>query len=144
MTRISFFHGARDRLQAAASWLAGAWERRERVLVYVPDAALADRLDHLLWTQPAIAFLPHCPADSPLAAETPVVITRRLDESAQPPEDQRLLSLADEIPPGFARFAELIEIVSNDDAVRLPARERFKFYRDRGYDIGTFDLGRSA
>jgi DNA polymerase-3 subunit chi len=82
--------------------------------------------------QPATAFLPHCAADAALAAETPVLIARRIEEVAQ---DACLLNLSDDVPPGFSRFEELVEIVSTDDAVRLPARERFRFYRERGYAL---------
>jgi DNA polymerase-3 subunit chi len=60
------------------------------------------------------------------------------------PQDERLLNLADEVPPGFARFQTLVEIVSNEDSVRIPARERFKFYRERGYEIRSKDLGGTA
>ena len=142
MTEILFYHGAPDRLQAAAAWLLKAWEQRQPVLVYAPRASDAEQLDRLLWMQPATGFLPHCGADSPLAAETPVVIARSLDAVAPLAQDQRLLNLADEVPPGFARFEKLIEIVSVEDSVRLPARDRFKFYRERGYDIQSKDLGK--
>ncbi len=132
MTSILFLSNAPDRLQAATAWLAGAYRERKPVLVFVPDAGIAERLDHLLWTQPATGFLPHCRANAPLAAETPVLITGSLD---QLPHDRCLLNLSDEIPPGFSRFEEVVEIVSTADAVRLPARERFRFYRERGYAL---------
>lgn len=137
MTRISFLHGAADRIQAAAQWLQQAWAQRQRVLVYVPDEELAARLDRMLWTQPQLSFLPHCRADSPLAAETPIVLTNRLDE---PPQDECLLNLSNELPSAFSRFERLVEIVSIDDSDRLPARERFKFYRERGYAIDNRDI----
>lgn len=130
MTHVLFLHGASDRLAAAARWLSEAASAKRKVLVYAPQAGMAEHLDRLLWTQVATGFVPHALADSPLAAESAIVITRSLDTL---PHDQALLSLADDIPPGFSRFAELVEVISGDDAVRLPARERFKFYRERGY-----------
>lgn len=137
MTRIKFLHGAPDRLAAAAEWLRQAWQRRQSVLVYLPAQQGADRLDRLLWSQPATGFVPHCSAGSSLAAETPILLTDRLDDL---PQDGCLLNLADELPPGFSRFEEMVEIVSTDDGDRLPARERFKFYRERGYDIEARDI----
>lgn len=141
MTKVSFLHGAADRIQAAAQWLQQAWGRREAaqfsVLVYVPDDEQANRLDRVLWTQPQLSFLPHCRIDSPLAAETPILLTNNLDA---PPEAQCLLNLSNELPPTFSRFEQLVEIVSTDDADRLPARERFKFYRERGYAIDSRDI----
>lgn len=132
MTSILFLSNAPDRLQAAAAWLAGAWRERKPVLVFAPEAEAAERLDRLLWTQPATGFLPHCRAGSPLAAETPLLIADNLD---RPPHDRCLLNLSNEVPPGFSRFEEVVEIVSADDAVRLPARDRFRFYRERGYAL---------
>ncbi|MCX8086668.1 MAG: DNA polymerase III subunit chi [Rhodocyclaceae bacterium] len=137
MTRILFLHGAADRTQAAVQWLHAAWARREAVLVYAPEAEAAERLDRLLWTQPQLSFTPHCGLDSPLAAETPIVFAPHLDA---PPQEECLLNFSNELPPGFSRFAQLIEIVSVDDADRLPARERFKFYRDRGYPLESQDI----
>lgn len=141
MTRVLFLHGATDRLSAAARWLAETAVARRSVLVYAPSADAADHLDRLLWTQSATGFVPHARAGSALAGESPIVIA---DDIAAPPHDQVLLNLADDVPPGFARFEELVEIVSNDDAVRLPARERFKFYRERGYAPEPRDIGTAA
>ncbi|HZV53347.1 MAG TPA: DNA polymerase III subunit chi [Rhodocyclaceae bacterium] len=137
MTRIQFLHGAPDRLAAAAAWLRQAWQDRQTVLVYVPVRQTAEQLDRLLWSQPATGFLPHCGAESSLAAETPILLTGDLD---QLPHDRCLLNLGDELPPGFSRFEELVEIVSTADADRLPARERFKFYRERGYALESRDI----
>jgi len=57
-----------------------------------------------------------------------------------------LLNLRPECPQYFSRFRRLIEIVGVEDADRAGARERFRFYRDRGYEIRTHDLskGREA
>lgn len=132
MTKICFYHGVDDRLQAAASWLAQAYARRQPVLVYAPDARTADSIDRLLWTQTSTSFLPHCRADGPLAAQTPVLIAEDLE--ALPRQDS-LLNLGDQVPPGFSRFAEVVEIVSGAEEDRQLARSRFKFYRDRGYPL---------
>jgi DNA polymerase-3 subunit chi len=126
------------------AWLRQAWEQRQPVLVYVPDDTVGDQLDRILWMQAPTDFLPHCRADSPLAGETPIVIARDFAALPALPQDERLLNLADEVPPGFARFQTLVEIVSNEDSVRIPARERFKFYRERGYEIRSKDLGGTA
>lgn len=131
MTGIRFYSNADDRLAAAADWLAASW-RKHPVLVFAPDAAVAERFDRMLWTQPALGFLPHCRADSPLASQTPVLIADNLDEL---PQDRCLLNLSNDVPPGFSRFEELVEFVSTGDDDRLPARERFRFYRDRGYAV---------
>jgi len=55
-----------------------------------------------------------------------------------------LLNLRPEWPPFFSRFQRLIEIVSLDEQDRADARERFRFYRDRGYEIRTHDLSKNS
>ena len=137
MTRISFFHGAHDRLQAIAAWLGRAGSEGRQVLVYVPVGEHSQQLDRLLWTNPATGFVPHCRAHDKLAAETPIILASELDT---PPHDGCLLNLSDEIPPGFSRFQQLIEIISVEDEDRLPGRERFRFYRERGYPLENRDI----
>jgi DNA polymerase-3 subunit chi len=139
VTRVQFLHNAPDRLTAAAEWLRQAWQKRLRVLVYVPETAAADRFDRLLWSQPATGFLPHCGVESSLATESPIVLTANLD---QLPHDESLLNLGDELPPGFSRFVELIEVVSTEELDRQRARDRYRFYRERGYEIATIDISR--
>lgn len=135
MTKVLFCHGAQDRLQAAAAWLLHTGEKQ--VIVYTPDGRMAERLDQLLWTTPPTGFLAHCHANSPLAPDTPILIAQNLENLHH---DDNLLNLSDELPPEFSRFRNLVEIVNNNETVRLSARERVKFYRDRGYDIEYRDL----
>ena len=91
-----------------------------------------ERIDQLLWTQPAIGFLPHCRTDHRLAAVTPILVDHRADPVVH---EQVLVNLCEECPPVFSRFERVIEIVSLDEQDRELARHRFRFYRDRGYEI---------
>lgn len=140
MTRIDFYHGAEDRLAAVASLLRKVCQRRLRALVFAPDAGLGQALDRLLWTTPPLAFVPHCRADSALAPQTPILIADHLEPI---PFDDLLFNLGHELPPGFARFQRLIEVIGGDDDP-APARERFRFYRDHGYEIASHNLSQRA
>lgn len=137
MTQVFFYHGASDKIAAACALLGGAYAKKKPMLVFAPEKEVADSVDRSLWTQSALGFIPHCRADSPLAAETPILIADNLD---QLPQDERLMNLSQVIPPGFSRFQSLIEVVGRDEADRESARERVKFYKDRGYDVRYFDL----
>jgi DNA polymerase-3 subunit chi len=137
VTRIQFFHGAQDRLKAAAQWIKSRYEAQLPVWVYSDNESDLDQLDRLLWTQVATGFIPHCRSGDKLQPLTPVVLSNSMEATSQ---DQCLLNLANDIPPGFSRFDELVEIVSTDDDDRLPGRERFRFYRERGYDLRNIDI----
>ena len=54
-------------------------------------------------------------------------------------QDDGLVNLQSQYPPFFSRFRRLIEIVGLDEADRSAARERYRFYRDRGYEIKLLD-----
>lgn len=132
MTQITFLHGASNRLQAIVAWLGRASSEGKQVLVYAPVTEYRDQLDQALWMQPPTSFTPHCRAGDSLAAETPIILATEIDN---PPHDDCLLNLSNEIPPGFSRFKRLVEIVSVADEDKLPGRERFRFYRERGYPL---------
>lgn len=137
MTQIFFYHGASDKIAAACALLSGAYAKKKPMLVYALEREVASSLDRMLWTHSALSFVPHCRADSPLAAETPILITDTLDSIAQ---DERLMNLSREIPPGFSRFENLIEVVGQDDEDRSAARDRVRLYKERGCDVRYFDL----
>jgi len=104
----------------------------------VPNDDTADKLDKLLWHYPATAFLPHCHSHETDAATMPVVIGR--DENF--PHSELLISLHTECTTFFSRFERVIEIVGSDDDDAKLGRARFKFYKDRGYDVGHTDLAK--
>jgi DNA polymerase III subunit chi len=141
MTQIDFYTNVSDKLLTACRIVAKGSALGHKILAFCPDANTAQHLDRLLWTTPPTGFVPHCSPGDALAPFTPVIVDYRGEE---PVHDQVLLNLRDEWPAFFGRFERLIEIVSVDADDRLRARERYKFYRDRGYDIRTHDLGVAA
>lgn len=137
MTNVSFFHGAPNRVQAATSWVVQHWRPGQRITIYTTDESIAHQLQQQLWQVPATGFIPHCATNSPLAAETAVLIGSIADPAIQ---SQCLLNLSNDTPPNFASFETLVEIVSTNEIDKLPARDRFKFYRERGYAITHQDI----
>ena len=139
MTRIDFYFEAADKLQVACRLSAKAAQQQLRVLIYTADEAHAQRIDRLLWTWQATGFLPHCMTKSQLAGQTPVLITHDPEDT---PHDEVLLNLHHAWPPAFSRFQRLVEIVGRENEDREAARARFRFYRDRGYEIVNHDLSK--
>jgi len=141
MTSIDFYFNADDRLQVACRLAAKALKQGSRMLIYAPDADTAGRLDTLMWTWPATGFVPHCRAQAPLAAETPVLIA----SGEETPEGcELLLNLGAECPPHFERFARLLEVVSVSDEEKASGRSRYRFYKERGYAIASHDLAQAG
>jgi DNA polymerase-3 subunit chi len=141
VTQIEFYTNAVDKLNTACRLAAKAYAARARMLILCPDPETAQRIDRMLWIAPALGFLPHCAPDDPLASRTPVIVDAN---GGDPPHDDVLVNLRDDWPQYFSRFRRLIEIVSEHEEDRKRARDRFRFYRDRGYEIRTHDLSQTA
>lgn len=141
MTQIDFYTQAGDRLHTACRIASKARGHGLRVTLFCPDRETAMRLDRMLWTVPATGFLPHCAADDRLAPVTPVLIDTTGDHHLH---DEMLINLHAEWPAFFSRYQRLAEIVSSDDTDRAQARQRYRFYRDRGYAIRTHDLSTTS
>lgn len=141
MTRIQFYHNAANPLSLACELAARACGSGKRVAIRVPDAATARELDRLLWTWDAQGFTPHVLADSPLAAETPVVIGRADAPNAWP-HGEILFNLANELPPAFEDFRLLVEIIGQGEADKQHARERWRHYKQHGLPLQAFDAVR--
>jgi DNA polymerase-3 subunit chi len=139
--RVDFHFNVEHRLQYACRVVRRARAADCRVLLYSRDADRLSRLDTALWTFSALDFVPHVPVDSPLADRTPVLLASSLTDAAT--GCAVLVNLDDEVPPQLpsldGRFERLIEIVSRDDDERRLARERFRLYRDAGFEPQAYD-----
>ena len=141
MTEITFYTFADSPLDVARRVAAKAHGQGKQVMIYAPDAAVADAVDRLLWTTPALGFVPHCRDSDALAGETPVLIGANADALRHA---DVMINLHTEQPPTFARFERLVEIVGQDDAGREQGRARYRFYQTRGYTLKTHDLRQHA
>ena len=142
MTRIDFYilpaEGGSDPVVAAARLCDKAVSAGHSLYATAPDMARLAALDDLLWTQRQGSFIAHerFVRDAP-AEPLPKVLLG----DAEPPAGWQdvLLNLGQEVPPFFSRFERVLEIVPGDATSRAKCRERFKFYRDRGYELKTFE-----
>jgi len=141
MTRIDFYilpdEDLRARLVTACRLTETAWLQGLRVHIHADSPALAEQIDNLLWTFRDGTFVPHAiePSDT---ANFPVTI----GHDWEPPFDCAVLvNLATEAPRFFGRFERVTEIVNQEPAVRDAGRERYRFYRDRGYELHHHELG---
>ena len=137
MTRIDFHTNVGDPLAYACRLARKAYLSGKPLVVLAEPQRLA-AFDEQLWSFQPLEFVPHCMAQSPLADDTPVVLTSNLDEA---PHHQVLVNLGAPVPAQFARFERLVEIVGSEGDDLAAGRERYRFYRDRGYVIETHNQG---
>ena len=141
MTEITFYTFADNPLDVARRVAAKAHGQGRQVMIYAPDAAVANAIDRLLWTTPALSFVPHCRDNDALASETPVLIGANADALRNA---DVMINLHYEQPPAFARFERLVEIIGQDETGREQGRARYRYYQTRGYAMKTHDLRQPA
>ncbi|KKB65142.1 DNA polymerase III subunit chi [Robbsia andropogonis] len=131
MTRIDFHTGVPDQIGYACRLVRKAYGAGQQIVVVAEPGTLA-AFDTALWTFSPLDFIPHCGVDSPLAAQTPVVLST---EPARAPHHAVLVNLGAAVPDDFARFERLLEIVGAAPEAVTAGRDRYRFYRDRGYPL---------
>jgi len=141
VTRIDFYildRAAGDASLTYACRLAEkAVAQNNEVLINAGSAADCGRLDDLLWTFSQGSFLPHRLLDNASQSDEgePVLVG-----CGQEPENGRwdlLINLASDVPSFFARFSRVAEVVGSEEQIKAAGRERFRYYRDRGYELHT-------
>lgn len=99
--------------------------------IQITDPSQAEYLDRLLWTFDDQSFLPHGRTGQIDPVLTPILI----GDEPLPDHDQVLINLDPKVPPWFPRFERLCEPLDLEIATRDAGRERFRYYRDRGYEL---------
>ena len=144
MTEVDFYVAGSDsddaRLRVACRLCDQAMQRSQHVFVNATSDTEAGTLDELLWTLIQGSFIPHkvvrgTPDAAPIE---PVLIGVQ-----QQPLGKRwdlLINLAPEVPEFFSRYERVAEIVDGNTARREQSRERYRFYRDRGYKLNTHQV----
>jgi DNA polymerase III subunit chi len=131
MTRIDFHTGVADQIGYACRLVRKAYGAGQQTVV-VGEPSMLATLDAALWTFSSLDFIPHCGVDSPLAAQTPVVLST---SPGRAPHHAVLINLGGVVPEDFARFERLLEIVGATPDAVTAGRDRYRFYRDRGYQL---------
>lgn len=143
MTRVDFYilKESTDsaRLRTAARIAEKAMLQSRHVYINAADADEAARLDEVLWTFSQGSFVPHrIVADAEHAAgEEPVLIGT--DVAIVEPCEV-LVNLAPQVPEFFSRYDRVAEIVDAESGRRDAGRSRYKYYRDRGYELTSHNL----
>lgn len=141
MTQVDFYILKDNQPQAGALFTCRltekAYKQGHRVYIHTDSPASLSMLDDLLWTFRAGSFLPHAVYTEDDAGSQPIL----LGEGTDPEHcNDVLINLSGTIPPFFSRFSRVIEPVAADDDSRAAARERYRYYQDRGYTLHTHKL----
>lgn len=137
MTRVEFFFNVPDKLVKAAELCEKAVAKGRQLTIFSQNDAMSKAMQKQLWQQSATSFLPSHLSQEAHSKFSPIVFDATGENLIQ---DDILINLQVQHPPFFSRFRHLVELVGVEEADKVAARARFRFYRDRGYEIKTSDM----
>lgn len=137
MTRVEFYFNVQDKLAKVTELCDKAVAKGRQLTVFTPDSSVGEQLQQQLWHCSPVSFLPSASSQDSAAYLSPIILDASGEQLMQ---DDILINLRPEHPPFFSRFRYLVELVSSDEADKVAARARYKFYRDRGYQIKSTDV----
>ena len=145
MTQIDFYIITGDsdvsRLRLACRITEKAVNHGQQVYLNSATEADARKLDELLWTFSQGSFIPHRVVSETLedTPDEPVLIGFQggADSEGASENWDFMINLATEVPEHFSRYVRVAEVVDANPQRREEGRERYRFYRDRGYELKT-------
>lgn len=139
--RVDFYLLASDTPDArwliACRLLEKAYFKGHQIYVRCSNQQEAEFFDELLWTFRDDSFIPHnLQGEGP---EPPPPVHIGYDKEPRGFNDI-LLNLAEDIPPFYAKFNRVIELVSAEETAKERSRTHYKEYRARGCTLHTHNI----
>ncbi len=141
MTRVDFYilpdDSSRNLEVFACKLTEKAYTQGMKVYINTQSEQQTQSLNGLLWTFKQESFLPHEIAVDSSSADAPIMIGNGVE-----PEQSNglLINLSQDVPLFFSQFERLAELVNQNEQIKEKGRERFRFYKDREYQINSHDM----
>ena len=119
----------------ACDLAARAWRAGKRVIISCETEQQALRIDDALWARDPDEFVPHNLSGEVTTYATPIEISWQGKRNAQ--RRDLLISLQTALPEFITSFNQIIDFVPADETLKAQARERYKQYRQLGWQLAT-------
>ena len=143
MTQIDFYildNKARgNKFLLACRLTEKAYQAGRRVCITTDTEQDASHINELLWTYNEQSFIPHDIYKKNDSQGRPVLVASPLESTD---EHDVLINLASEVPACFSQFERLLEPVDNDESNKESGRNRYRYYRNCGYNINNHEINR--
>lgn len=126
-------YSVKERL--ACDLAARAWRAGKRVIIACETEDQALNIDEMLWAREPDDFVPHNLSGEATTYATPIEISWKGKRNTQ--RRELLISLQTAIPDFINSFNQIIDFVPVDETEKAQARERYKQYRQLGWQLGT-------
>ena len=144
MTQVDFYILDSDsddaRLRLACKIVDKATQLDNHVFIHATSDAEARQIDELLWTFSQGSFIPHRIVRGELTEPPLEPVLIGVNQQPGTGRWDVLINLAGDVPEFFSRYERVAEVVDANATRREQSRERYRFYRDRGYKLNTHQV----
>ena len=131
MTHIEFIFNIVDKTRLALGLTEHLIRRNRAALIYFEDQKAIDHFSLALLEKEL--FMPN------LIEENASFNKLSLTQSKLDLMDDTLINFSYKEIQGFSRYLKMYELVGHDDEDKNSARERYRFYKDCGYQVDSID-----
>jgi len=131
LTHIEFIFNVIDKTKLAIDLTERLIRGNRSALIYFKDQSAID--DFSLALLEKELFMPH------LIEENAFLNKLSLTQSKLDLMDDTLINFSSKEIQGFSRYLKMYELVGHDDEDKNSARERYRFYKDCGYQVDSID-----
>jgi DNA polymerase-3 subunit chi len=144
MTEINFYVGKsntlRGRLLLACRLVDKARQHNMYIHIHTDGYNTTRQMDEILWTWNETSFIPHISDISTKLNDTiqePVTIGSNYHPTNK---CDYLINLSNQRPEFFSRYLKMAEIIDQTETILTAGRERYSFYKDKGYTLNHYQL----
>jgi DNA polymerase III subunit chi len=114
-----------------------AFKTKKTLFIQCQSKSHAEEIDELLWSHNPYSFIPHnLLGEGP---NKPPTIQVGFENKCGNQHHQ-LINLSNQVPDFFSRFEHVVEFVPIKDELKQLARDRYKFYKSRGYPLKHIEI----
>lgn len=149
MTRIDFYilaeSAPRSRALFACRLADKAYRMKHPIYIHTESEEQSAHMDDLLWTFSQGSFLPHVLSHKIMEDDiVPPIIIGHSNELPTTIQASVLINIASAVPLFFSHFERVAEIIDQSPEQKQIGRERYRFYRDRGYELQSHNITASS
>jgi DNA polymerase III subunit chi len=134
LTNVLFIFNVKDKWSVLHNLILKNLQKKRTTLVFCSNKKEGDGLSEYFWNNSPSNFLAH-QVNQVCMNEMICIASEKVDWM-----DDTLINSTDSMVNGFNRYLKLVELVTEDEAAKIKARERYKFYKDCGYRLSSMDV----
>jgi len=112
--------------------LTDLYHRHDKIFVLCEQRSVLEQVDEYLWHESHNSFIPYSVEGECTQSSSNVLLST---QSTQLSSSKAMINIGAELPDRLNNLREIIELVKTSEEDKENARQRFKYYRQLGFNV---------